>query len=433
MIRSLTRVTACTVALVTASAAFAADTYPRLGTYSIGGAHDYYTAAYKKQLATTQVAVLSYYPNWGAGNGTTMNETVKAIKALNPNTRVFLYERPETQTIPMDPTFTDVYTQIQNSQWWLTTSGTSGSKVLSDFGNGEYIVNTTAYAKKNSAGQTWIQWYANWVQQKYVAPNPSIDGLFTDNVFYKPRRDGDWDLNGSTDSQNDATTQSRYRQGFAQFADLLRGASGKLQLANVADWGLSIATINEYVGKFNGGVWEHFMGRSYSVETYAGWAETMRNYRKIMAALAAPKYMICGTEGSPTDYQFMRYALGSCSMDDGYFAYTDLSKQYQGVPWFDEYGVKLGAATNGPQTAAWQSGVYRRNFQNGIILVNPKGNGARTVTLEADFVKIKGSQAPSVNNGATVRTVTLNDRDGIILLSKGGQAAPEVPGNFSVN
>jgi hypothetical protein len=97
--------------------------------------------------------------------------------------------------------------------------------------------------------------------------------------------------------------------------------------------------------------------------------------------------------------------------------------------------VKLGAALSGPVTSAWQSGVYRRNFQNGIILVNPKGNGARTVTLEGDFVKIKGTQATSVNNGATVRTVTLQDRDGIVLLRKGTstEAAPEAPANLSVN
>jgi hypothetical protein len=431
MIRSLIRVTACSLALVTT--AFAADTYPRLATYSIGGKQDYYSSEYLKQLSTVQVAVLTYYPGWGVGAGVTMNDTVKKLKALNPNTKVFLYERPETQTIPMDPTFSDLYTQIQNAQWWLTTSGTSGSKVLSDYGNGHYILNTTAYARKDSSGRTWIQWYANWLQQKYVAPNPAIDGLYTDNVFYKPRRDGDWDLNGTTDSQNDATTQSRYRQGYAQFADLLRGYSGKMQLANVADWGLSNANVSEYAGKYNGGVWEHFMGRSYSVEAWAGWAESMNNYRRIMAKLAAPKLLVCAAEGQPTDYQFVRYALATCSMDDGYFAYTDINKQYQGVPWYDEYGVKLGNATSGPATSAWQSGVYRRNFENGIILVNPKGNGARTVTLEADFVKIKGTQATSVNNGATVRTVTLQDRDGIVLLRKAAQAAPEVPGNFSVN
>src|SRR5262249_3807489 len=157
-----------------------------------------------------------------------MNDTVKKIKALNPNTKVFLYERPEAQRIPMETIFTDLYTKIQNEQWWLTTSGTSGSNVLSDFGNGLYIVNTKQYARQDSSGKPWIQWYPSWLQQKYVAPNPAIDGLYTDNVFYKPRRDGDWDLNGTTDSQNDPNTQKIFRQGYAQFADNLRAATGKI-------------------------------------------------------------------------------------------------------------------------------------------------------------------------------------------------------------
>ncbi len=433
MIRSLIRVTACSLALVTS--AFAADTFPRLATYDISSPQDYYTADHVKQLSTTQIAVLSYWPGWGKGAGVTMNDTVKKIKALNPNTKVYLYVRPDTQHIPAEANLGDLYTKITSSQWWLTTSGVGGTEVLSDYGNGLYIVNTTQYARKDSSGKTWIQWYPTWLQQNYVALNPAIDGLYTDNVLYKPRKDGDWDLNGSIDSQNDANTQKIFRQGFAQFADNLRAATGKITIANTADWGLSIATITEYQGKYNGGLIEHFLGRSYSVETYDGWAEMMRNYRRVMAALASPKYAICSTEGSPTDYQFVRYGLASCLMDDGYYAFTDLSHQYHGVPWFDEYGVKLGNATAGPSTTAWQSGVYRRNFENGIALVNPKGNGVRTVTLEADFVKIKGTQATSVNNGATVRTVTLQDRDGIILLRKGGttEAAPEVPANFTVN
>ena len=428
------RVTACSLALV-ATTAFAADSFPRLATYSIASPQDYWTADYQKQLSAVQIAILSYYPAWGRGAGTTMQDTVKKLKALNPNTKVFLYARPESQQIPMNSAYAELYTKITNESWWLTTSGTGGSKVLSDFGNGYYLVNTTPSARKDASGKTWMQWYATWLQQNYLAPNPAVDGIYTDNVLWKPRRDGDWDMNGSLNSQNDVATQKLYRQGFAQFSDSMLSASGgKPNIANVADWINAGADLTEYQGKYNGGLIEHMLGRSYSVETFAGWAEMMKGYRKVMATLAAPKYAICATEGSPTDYQFVRYGLASCLMDDGYFAFTDLSHQYHGVPWFDEYGVKLGNATSGPSTSAWQSGVYRRNFDNGIVLVNPKGNGTRTVTLEADFVKIKGTQVPTINNGATVRTVTLQDRDGIILLRKAAaSAAPEVPGNFTVN
>jgi len=108
--------------------------------------------------------------------------------------------------------------------------------------------------------------------------------------------------------------------------------------------------------------------------------------------------------------------LASTSMDDGYFAFNDGAKGYKGALHFDEYDAQLGGATSDPPKRAWQSGVYRRDFQNGIVLVNPKGNGARTVNLETDFRKLQGKQDPTVNDGQTVRRVTLKDRDGLILM-----------------
>ena len=49
------------------------------------------------------------------------------------------------------------------------------------------------------------------------------------------------------------------------------------------------------------------------------------------------------------------------------------------------------------QTAPWMQGVWRRDFDNGIVLVNPKGNGSQTVSLGGTFTKLKGTQAPTVN------------------------------------
>jgi hypothetical protein len=91
----------------------------------------------------------------------------------------------------------------------------------------------------------------------------------------------------------------------------------------------------------------------------------------------------------------------------------------------------LGSGQAKP-TAAWQKGVWRRDFDNGIALVNPKGNGAQTVTLEAPYIKIKGAQDPVTNNGQTVTTVTLKDRDGIILLRQNPVIRPATPAGFSV-
>ena len=127
----------------------------------------------------------------------------------------------------------------------------------------------------------------------------------------------------------------------------------------------------------------------------------------------------------------MRYGLGTCLLDDGYYSFTDTNAGYYGVVWFDELDQSLGAAQAAP-TAAWQKGVWRRDFDNGMVLVNPKGNGQQTVTLESPFIKIKGSQDPVTNSGQTVTTVTLKDRDGIMLLRPNPVTRPATPTGFTV-
>jgi hypothetical protein len=403
--------------LVVSQAAVAAeDTYPRLGAYPIGSPKDYYNADYQKSLAKVQVSVINVYPGWGVAQKTTLEQTVKQIKALNPNTRVFDYVIGEGLASPANPAYADYELKVNSADWWLYTSGLSTLKVLTDFGQGVYVLNISTQAKKDSSGQVFAQWFAGYAASTMGTPSPTLDGLFTDNLFWKPRRDGDWNLDGILDSQNDSTVQGWYRAGYRLYADTLKQAMpGKLQLANVADWGQSNAVLTEYQGVWNGGVLEHIIGKSYSVES-GSWAGMMAHYRKTMDALAAPKLGIFQQDGNISDYRAMRYGLASCLMDDGYYSFNDLAHENYGVPWFDEFDAKLGAAVSKPQTAAWQAGVYRRDFEKGIVLVNPKGNGTREVTLEGDFVKIKGTQDPNVNDGSTVRKVTLQDRDGIILL-----------------
>jgi hypothetical protein len=416
--------------LAATSVAQAADDYPRLAAYDIGGSHDYYNADHIKKLAKLHVSIVSVYPGWGVAQKTTLESVVKQIKTINPKTKVFNYVIGEAFQIPANSAWVEYEQKVNSANWWLYTTKLDTSKVLSDYGKEFYVLNISTQAKKDSNGQIFAQWFGNYANTEFVAPNPSLDGIFTDNVFWKPRRDGDWNMDGKIDSQNDATVQSWYRGGYRLYVDTLRKASGKMQLANVADWGNSNAVLTEYKGAFDGGVLEHIIGSSYSVES-SGWSQMMAHYRKTLGALGGPKYGIFEQFGSVTDYQAMRYGLASCLMDDGYYAFNNAANQNYGVNWFDEFDAKLGGAVSKPQTAAWQSGVYRRDFEGGIVLVNPKGNGQREVTLEADFVKLKGTQDPSVNNGATVRKVTLKDRDGIVLMRVKPVKRPAPPSSIT--
>ena len=152
-----------------------------------------------------------------------------------------------------------------------------------------------------------------------------------------------------------------------------------------------------------------------SVEDWGGWTKMMTQYRATMAALNPPKLLIFNQHGDPADYQSFRYGFGSCLMDDGYYSFTANAQGYYGVVEFDEYNANLGVPVWMPPTRPWSNGVWRRDFEHGIALVNPKGNGVQTVALEGPFVKLNGTQAPAVNNGQTVTSVTLQDRDGIVL------------------
>ncbi|MCC6649956.1 MAG: carbohydrate binding domain-containing protein [Candidatus Eisenbacteria bacterium] len=60
-----------------------------------------------------------------------------------------------------------------------------------------------------------------------------------------------------------------------------------------------------------------------------------------------------------------------------------------GATWFDNVHLQQGEST-----------VYRRDFQNGTVLVNPSETSDATVTLERPYRRILGATDPIVNDGS---------------------------------
>jgi hypothetical protein len=89
--------------------------------------------------------------------------------------------------------------------------------------------------------------------------------------------------------------------------------------------------------------------------------------------------------------------------------------------WYDEYdggpNIRkrgyLGQPLGAPVKLA--NGVYRRDFQNGVAL-NNSTSSTQSVSLGGTFKKLKGTQNPTLNNGASVTSVTVPAKDGLILL-----------------
>jgi Hypothetical glycosyl hydrolase family 15 len=429
-IRSL--VVGCATLLL-AAAALAADKppFPRLAGVNIGGPHNYDDPAYQAKLAKLDFAIIGYWPGWDKSRDMTMEQVVRNIKALNPDAQIFLYEN-SSAVDDNNLSYAPVKNKIEQMKWWAYLSGTSGARIQTEYGElvsaPIHHANTTLFTPRDGSGYQYWEWHARWVVQNFAKPNPSIAGFFEDVVFWKPRLDADWNRDGVTDPKDSPNAGKWLRDGFRERFELLHTLMpGKYILGNIADWGAKDAVLTEFDHSLNGGVIEGIVGTRYGVEKWGGWSEMMRWYRKSMAAVAEPKLVAFNQHGDKTDYQSLRYGLASCLLDNGYFSFTDSVQKYTGLVWFDEYDANLGQASQAPVTAAWQNGVYRRNFENGIVLVNPKGNGPREVTLEEDFKRISGKQAPTVNNGQLTRKVQLNDRDGIILLRLKPSPLPSAP------
>ena len=423
------------VAASSAASAWTAPSFPRVGGIQYGSPMNFNDPTYQANLAKQDIMVLGDYPGLAPG-GTSMQSIVTAIKAKNPNALVFVYvaaNELHVNTETVGTSFGPWRSEIDKMKWYLYSDKGLSQYVNAGYGMAyDYALNVTLFTPKDSQGNTGIEWATRWFVSTLITPAPAIDGLFMDNVFWRPYIDGDWNRDGVVDSQTNPTVQSWFRQGYARYYSLAKTLMpGKYQIGNIGDWGDPSSGLTEYQNMVNGGLMEAYIGKSWSNETQYGWAYTLAAYRRAMANMTAPKLGIFNQWGSSTDYQSMRYGLGTCLLDDGYYSFTDTTAQYSGVVWFDELDTKLGAGQT-PPTAAWQKGVWRRDFDNGIALVNPKGNGQQTVTLETPYIKIKGTQDPVTNNGQTVTTVTLKDRDGIVLLRQNPVVRPATPAGFAV-
>jgi hypothetical protein len=402
--------------------------FPRLGGVLIAGSvqSSFGTTNYQQLVAKTGVAVIGLYPGWSSG-GFTMSSAAAAVKAINPNVKLLFY----TNLMELEPgvggsgsSYSPMWVVVNANNWFLRTAWPNGSVTDAD-GNPQQGINQT-----NNA---YLAWRAVW-----TAANEFVtgwDGIYLDNVFWQPRVSADYNQSGS--SQSASAAGQNWRNGYATYVSLLKAAlppAGRLVIGNTADW--ANGPIPGYNQMLDGGVMESLIGQSYSYET-SSWAAMMNAYKIIMNATTAPGYQIFHQDGSTTDYQGMRYGLASCLLDNAYYYHSNGGAD-DTIPLYDEFNFNLGAPAAGPAGSAtatysnggltvYQNGVWRRDFVNGIALVNPKGNGSRTVTLETSYKHLSGTQDPAVNNGQTVTTVTLNDRDGVILLRTSQQPVPDAP------
>jgi hypothetical protein len=400
--------------------------YPRLAANLIGLLD---IASLGSKWNGIHIGVVAFYPGFSAG-GKTAAQQIAAVRALNLRVVLTGYTIAEEITnVNANPgnAYNPLWNTITANNWFARTTYPSGAVVPSNSGGAAGTeINTTLYSNVVS-GQNYLQYRANFDLTYNPLDVGQLDGIYTDDVFWKPRVDADWNQNGTVELQTDPVVQQRYRDGYVSLISTKRSVQpyGQLQWGNIADWGANgtttatmIAATQGYQGMLDGGFMEAIIGQTFSIETYAGWAPMMAYYQFCHQMVRRPEQLIFSQDGTITDYQSMRYGLCSCLLGDAAYVHSNGSN-YNDIVLYDEFGFSLGRARVPAFPAKYYaqgpSGVYRRDFENGIILVNPKGNGSQTVTLETTYHKFTGTQAPGINNGAAVTSVTLADRDGLFL------------------
>jgi hypothetical protein len=278
---------------------------------------------------------------------------------------------------------------------------------------------------------------------------PCWNGVHSDNWiyaaigagwFYGPKLDANRD--GSVDDAN--ALRRNWSNGLTRAGTLLRRyLPGKIVGGNGVWYRPDLyagTDPNGWLKASNYTLVEHM--QNFSTPTLLATAKTWLNFRdprgqpRYMAALMEATDTdgrpLVWTEGDPNTpaamrrpgvLRSMRWGLTLSLMTGMYY---ELIGDWQGNRldcrwWFDEFDGGVGIRRRGYLGRALGpyrqigEGVYRRDFQHGIALNNSSSKSQR-IALGGSFKKLKGTQDPSLNDGATVSSITVPAKDGIILL-----------------
>jgi len=405
------------------------DTFPRLGGYQIGGwgSHDVQRL---DRISKLDIAIISLFVGHDI-NGYSIADITSYLKEKNPNLKLIQYVIAN-EVHPTRAMWEPIANKMEREKgpngvgdWYARNSAGENVGHWKD----TWMLNITEYVTPDENGQRVPEWLADWFSDQFFKVGGKWDGFFIDVMRIEPFKTLDWDRDGTDDYRKDPTVVDKYTAGQMAFYNRFKeNYPDFIGLGNITDWQVAENPVPaRYYRSVDGGLIEGIAGMQWSQETWGGFSAMMKAYRAGLDAIR--DYTLFHAVGQATDYSFMRYTLAACLMDNGYYTHTTTSG-YTHQAWFDEFDVDLGYAIDPPQYEPWRQGVFMRRFENGIVFVNPKGNGTQTVNIPSGYRKINGNQDPTHNDGQPATEITLDERDGIILVrasTSDAIAKPEPP------
>lgn len=342
---------------------------------------------------------------------TTDENILKSIRQLNPKIEILAYipaQSVNTQDLGSWASFRKkTYAATNNGNWWLKNEqgctitfpgwdtinfvdgGSAWNKTLSDL----------SVAEVNKYG---------W------------DGVFYDMVFsslsWINGGNIDFDKNGQRDSASKIDTYWN-----SHMSELLKETDKKLGGKHLV---ANIDKAENFEGSVNGVLMENFPAPWFGSNA---WNMLMDQYlNKLPDRNQDPNIYVInantGNTGGSDSYRKMRFGLASTLLGDGYYGFDFGDTNHAQTWWYDEFSAKLGKAESAPSNLldknnkGIKSGLWRRDFVNGIALVNSTNQDQTYVFTKEEFEKLHGNQDKKINDGSKINWIRISAQDGLVLL-----------------
>jgi len=306
-----------------------------------------------------------------------------------------------------------------------------------------WVMNMSTLCPEYDAGNGPERW-TDWAIRNDMSDD-TMDGLMIDRL----EQTQSWLLNRHARTIDPDCTNTLIEDGYEEFDDAWEEGilAMLLELRTILEGKPIIANSGgAFRDQMNGSIYESCPGNwSDSIpETYDDWEESVlgdEGYIIVSKSGYVPNFSLVETyeleeyyDENPMDdpsfvpnYQRMRWGITTALLGDGYFSYEIGINGHGslGLMWFDEYDNAgegqgyLGYPTSDVITVhdyGNDGKVFRRNFDNGIVICNPSERVA-TVALGGEYRLISGAQEPGVNTGEWVDTVVIAPKDGRILVN----------------
>ncbi len=337
--------------------------------------------------------------------GIVRRNVIDQIRAKNPDIILLAYVPSESynQSWKVYPANTLYKDFVVKDDWWLRDTG---GNIVSDWPG---LQNTNMTEESTD--------YLIQYVKSHILSQGIWNGVFWDMVYdgISWQNKGDISLynNGQRGNADEVNAEWTRRMVY-----LLDQTWRQLPVEYVLMNGSSLPALQPYT---NGRMYEDY---PTPWEAGGSWSGIMTGLVRNQAKNKNPQIYVFNANtnntGKQNDYRRMRFGLASSLIvDDVYFSFDYGTKDHSQVWWYDEYDVDLGDPTGEARgmngSNQFQSDVWRREYSNGVALVNPTSQ-AQTVDLGAEYEKIIGKQDSVVNNGQITDRVRIGAKDGLVML-----------------